>query len=48
MLESKSSDETSSYFLEIETGVSYVKHNSKTNKVSFSENDIVNNINSDY
>ena len=46
VLDSKSRDELSTYYLEKESGMSYVRHNTFNNEISFSENDIVvNNIN---
>ena len=49
LMDNKSKDEMRTYYLEKESGVSYVCHNERTNEIRYSENDIVNNgIGDDY
>ena len=47
-MDNKSKDEQKTYYLEKESGLCYVKHETSINKVTFSENDIVNNSHVDY
>ena len=48
VLDNKSKDETCTYFLERETGLTYLRFNTTNNSIEFSENDIVNNAHGDY
>jgi len=47
ILDSKSTESDCAYYLEKESGLSYVRHNEATNEISYNENDIVNNGNTD-
>ena len=48
VLDNKSKDEKCTYFLEKETGLSYLRFNTTNNQIKFSENDITNNAHGDY
>ena len=48
VMDNKSKDEQKTYYLEKESGLCYLKHETVINKVTFSENDIVNNSHVDY